>query len=153
MIIRDPVHGDLAFTSIERRAMDTPTVQRLRGIRQTGTAYLVYPGCVHTRFEHSLGTSGMARRIMASIRANGTPISLEQESIVALAALLHDVSHLPFGHTFEDLRFFVNVMIKHVGHDGLDNFLYGLVELILVRISANEASHKVIDFGFDGVSA
>ena len=58
-----------------------------------------------------------------------------------------------FGHTFEDLRFFVNVMIKHVGHDGLDNFLYGLVELILVRISANEASHKVIDFGFDGVSA
>lgn len=104
MIIRDPVHGDLAFTPIERRVMDTPSLQRLRGVRQTGTAYLVYPGCVHTRFEHSLGTCGMARRVIASVRANGTVVSARNEQVVALAALVHDVSHLPFGHTFEDER-------------------------------------------------
>ena len=49
MIIRDPIHGDLAFTESERRVMDTPQMQRLRGVRQTGSANLVYPGCVHTR--------------------------------------------------------------------------------------------------------
>ena len=50
MIIRDPVHGDMSFNESERRVMDTRQMQRLRGVRQTGSAYLVYPGCVHTRF-------------------------------------------------------------------------------------------------------
>ncbi len=104
MVIRDPIHGDLFFTEAERRLMDTPQMQRLRGIRQTGTAHFVYPGCVHTRFEHSLGTTAMARRILGSIKQNGWEISSDQEAVVALAALVHDVSHLPFGHTFEDER-------------------------------------------------
>ena len=104
MVIRDPVHGDLRFTDAERRVMDTCQMQRLRGIRQTGTAYLVYPGCVHTRFEHSLGTSAMARRIVCALRDNGVAIRAEQEAAVVLAALVHDISHLPFGHTFEDER-------------------------------------------------
>ena len=104
MVIRDPVHGDLRFTDAERRVMDTYQMQRLRGIRQTGTAYLVYPGCVHTRFEHSLGTSAMARRIVCALRDNGVAVRAEQEAVVVLAALVHDISHLPFGHTFEDER-------------------------------------------------
>ncbi len=104
MVIRDPVHGDLRFTDAERRVMDTCQMQRLRGIRQTGTAYLVYPGCVHTRFEHSLGTSAMARRIVCALRDNGVAVRAEQEAAVVLAALVHDISHLPFGHTFEDER-------------------------------------------------
>lgn len=104
MIIRDPVHGDLEFTEAERRVMDTPQFQRLRGVRQTGTAYLVYPGCLHTRFEHSLGTSAVARRIMAALRRSGFVINDRDEAVVAMAALVHDVSHLPFGHTFEDER-------------------------------------------------
>ena len=104
MIIRDPVHGDLAFNESERRVMDTRQMQRLRGVRQTGTAYLVYPGCVHTRFEHSLGTAAMARRLLDALRHKGAQIAPEQADAVALAALVHDISHLPFGHTFEDER-------------------------------------------------
>ena len=104
MILRDPIHGDLSFTESERRVMDTPQMQRLRGVRQTGSAYLVYPGCVHTRFEHSLGTSAMARKIIAVLRQNDISIHPDQEAVVALAALVHDISHLPFGHTFEDER-------------------------------------------------
>ncbi|MEE2754837.1 MAG: HD domain-containing protein [Candidatus Latescibacterota bacterium] len=104
MIIRDAVHGDLEFSEAERRVMDTPQFQRLRGVRQTGTAYLVYPGCLHTRFEHSLGTASIARRIVASLRNSGYEIDERDEAIVAMAALVHDVSHLPFGHTFEDER-------------------------------------------------
>ena len=120
MILRDPVHGDLEFTESERRVMDTAQFQRLRGVRQTGTAYLAYPGCLHTRFEHSLGTASVARRIIASLRKTGFTISEQQESIVAMAGLLHDISHLPFGHTFEDER---KLFPRHDSAGRLQHFL------------------------------
>ncbi len=120
MIIRDPVHGDLSFTEAERRIMDTRAMQRLRGVHQTGSAYLVYPGCVHTRFEHSLGTAAMARRIMSALQQNGTPVAKDQADAVAIAALVHDISHLPFGHTFEDER---KLFPRHDTAERLKSFL------------------------------
>ena len=120
MVIRDPVHGDLYFTETERRVMDTRQMQRLRGIRQTGTAYLVYPGCVHTRFEHSLGTAAMSRKIVGVLQNNGAEIGPDQEAAVVLAALVHDVSHLPFGHTFEDER---KLFPRHDTVERLQHFL------------------------------
>ena len=52
MLIRDPIHGDISLSPLEQQVLDTPEMQRLRGIKQLGTASLVYPGCVHTRFDH-----------------------------------------------------------------------------------------------------
>jgi hypothetical protein len=103
--LRDPVHKDIYLSRAEVRLLDTPEMQRLRGIRQLGAAFYVYPGAQHTRFEHSLGTLHMARRIMASIEAltrHRFP-ALEREAVL-FAALVHDVTHVPFGHTFEDER-------------------------------------------------
>jgi hypothetical protein len=37
MLIRDPVHGDIALTAAESAALDFPEVQRLRGIKQLGS--------------------------------------------------------------------------------------------------------------------
>ena len=79
-------------------------VQRLRGIKQLGTASFVYPGCVHTRFDHSLGVSCVAKRIVAMLCDNGAHIDKEQQQLISVAALLHDVTHVPFGHTLEDER-------------------------------------------------
>ena len=104
MLIRDPVHGDVALSRLEAEVLDFPEVQRLRGIKQLGTACLVYPGCVHTRFEHSLGASVMAHRIIASLRREGTPVPRDCEDLIGAAALLHDITHVPFGHTLEDER-------------------------------------------------
>lgn len=104
MLIRDPVHGDIALSALEAQVMDLPEVQRLRGIKQLGTASLVYPGCVHTRFDHSLGVSALAKRLLHSIAARGTRVDPEIERAVPVAALLHDITHLPFGHTLEDER-------------------------------------------------
>jgi HD superfamily phosphohydrolase len=104
MLIRDPVHGDIALTPIEAAVLDLPDVQRLRGIKQLGMASLVYPGCVHTRFDHSLGTNAVAKRIIAATRASGTRVEPELEQLIGVAALLHDVTHVPFGHTLEDER-------------------------------------------------
>lgn len=104
MIIRDPIHGDIELTRLQAHLLDAPEVQRLRGIRQTGTAYLVYPGCVHTRFEHSLGTLAAANRLLDGLARAGQAVESEEREAIGCAALLHDVTHIPFGHTFEDER-------------------------------------------------
>lgn len=104
-LVRDAVHGDTEFGPLEVEIMDTPEFQRLRGIKQLGTAYLVFPSATHTRFEHSLGTSWMAHRIMEAVRkTHGHSISSDEELLIRVAALLHDITHIPFGHTLEDER-------------------------------------------------
>src|SRR5262249_20605591 len=102
-LIRDAVHGDIEMSSLEVELIDTPEFQRLRGIRELGTAYLVFPSAVHTRFEHSLGTSWMAHRILNAIRRTAD-VSADDASLIRAAALLHDLTHIPFGHTLEDER-------------------------------------------------
>src|SRR5262245_40201396 len=94
-LIRDAVHGDIEAGPLEIELMDTPEFQRLRGIKQLGTAYLVFPSAVHTRFEHSLGTSWMAHRVLQSVRRSH-PISVDDENLIRVSALLHDITHIPF---------------------------------------------------------
>ncbi len=103
--LRDAVHKDIYLTDEEMAALDTPQMQRLRGIRQLGAAYYVYPSAQHTRFEHCLGTCWMAKRIVSRIESEGGfALPEQQKRAVFLAALVHDVTHIPFGHTFEDER-------------------------------------------------
>ena len=92
-LIRDAVHGDIEMGSLEVELMDTPEFQRLRGIKQLGTAYLVFPSAVHSRFEHSLGTSWMARRILQAVRRVRV-ISPEDEIMIRVAALLLSLIHI-----------------------------------------------------------
>jgi HD superfamily phosphohydrolase len=108
-VIRDPVHGDVHLTDEEMRILDTPQMQRLRGIRQLGTAYLVFPGALHTRFDHSIGSLHMARTVIESVNRNfeldpagSVAIGEEEARVVRIAALVHDVTHVPFGHSIED---------------------------------------------------
>ncbi len=108
-LLRDAVHGDIELGPLEIELIDTPEFQRLRGIKQLGTAYLVYPSATHTRFEHCLGTSWMARTMIQSLRRTAS-ISVEDETAIRVAALLHDVTHIPFGHTLEDER---RVLARH----------------------------------------
>lgn len=98
---RDPVHGDMELPSELYAIMDTKEVQRLRGIRQLGTAFFVYPGAVHTRFEHSLGTCWLSLRLLNSL---GIELAAKERLAILVYALLHDVTHLPYGHTLEDER-------------------------------------------------
>jgi hypothetical protein len=108
-VLRDPVHGDVYLTHEEISVLDTPEMQRLRGIKQLGAAHLVYPGATHTRFEHSIGTLHLAQRMIDAINLgfelsprDSLRVSDEEARVIRLAALVHDVTHIPFGHNIED---------------------------------------------------
>src|SRR5437868_15325319 len=102
-LIRDAVHGDIQLDALEVELIDTPEFQRLRGIKQLGTAYLVFPSALHTRFEHSIGTSWMAHRLVETVRRSYA-VNADEERLIRVTALLHDITHIPFGHTLEDER-------------------------------------------------
>ena len=101
---RDPVHGDIHLTAIETAVVDTADFQRLGRIRQLGTAHLLYRGALHTRFDHALGTLAVAKRMIQAINENPRSDRINEEAhvLIRLCALLHDIPHVPFGHTFED---------------------------------------------------
>ncbi|PIT84747.1 hypothetical protein COU37_01645 [Candidatus Micrarchaeota archaeon CG10_big_fil_rev_8_21_14_0_10_45_29] len=96
--IRDPVHGQITLSSLEARLVDTENFQRLRGVRQLAMSYLVYPGAMHTRFEHSLGTMHLAGEM-----AQKLALDEDEKNMVRLSALLHDVGHTPFSHDGEQI--------------------------------------------------
>ena len=100
--IRDPVHGYIKITKEERAVIDSLFVQRLRRIHQLAGAYMVYPGGVHTRFEHSLGTMHVAGLAAESL-ADKAGLKREQIQELRLAALLHDVGHGPYSHLYEEV--------------------------------------------------
>ncbi len=97
-IIHDPVHGSIRITDLFLDLTQTPEMQRLYGIKQLGMTYLVYPGATHTRFEHSLGTFQIAKRLARSLGIKDYDFNL-----LLSAALLHDVGHGPFSHTLDHI--------------------------------------------------
>ncbi|MEW6216352.1 MAG: HD domain-containing protein [Candidatus Bipolaricaulota bacterium] len=108
--IRDPVHGDIRLTALERAIIDTPDFQRLRGLKQLGTTDLVYPGATHNRFLHSIGTMHVADEMCEIVNDNACVYpegSLQRigpypRLLIRLSALLHDLCNVPFGHALED---------------------------------------------------
>ena len=96
--IRDPVHGLVKLSEREMEVINTGTFQRLRRIRQLAMEFLVYPGALHTRFDHSIGVMHIAGRICNQLKLNG-----EERQRIRLAALLHDIGHGPFSHVSEHL--------------------------------------------------
>lgn len=112
--IRCPIHGFITLNSWEKEIISQPAFQRLRRIRQLAWTDQVYPGAMHTRFEHSLGVMHTATLLYSAIRHASSEV-LQNElgykeeglnrdlQLVRLAALLHDVGHAPFSHASENL--------------------------------------------------
>ena len=104
-IIRDPLWNNIRVDPVAMRLVDTAAFQRLRYVKQLGLAHLVYPGAIHSRFEHALGTYHLAGRTLALLaeRSELTEIPPEEQRIVRYAALLHDIGHYPFSHALEEM--------------------------------------------------
>lgn len=114
--IRDPIHMFIKISSEERKVLDSAPFQRLRYIHQLGLTYLVYPGATHKRFEHSLGVMELASRVF-DVVTNPENVYPEikkffpelndnskldyWKKVVRMAALCHDLGHIPFSHAAE----------------------------------------------------
>jgi len=101
-VIKDPVHDTMQFTSLEdnwiKPFIDSPNFQRLRHIKQLGMGDYIFPGAVHTRFNHCIGCCYIAGQI-----AHKIGLGEEDRQLVMIACLLHDIGHGPFSHAFEDI--------------------------------------------------
>lgn len=100
----DNVHGFIPIDSLSLKFVDTEQFQRLRELKQLGLAHLVYPGAVHSRFEHSLGVYWIAGECIEKLKSyQGMELGIDKFDIqtVKLAGLMHDVGHGPFSHLFE----------------------------------------------------
>ncbi len=62
-LIYDNYHGNIELSDIEFTFLRSPLVNRLHQILQNSTAYLVFPCCKTSRFEHSLGAMDYSSRI------------------------------------------------------------------------------------------
>lgn len=111
-IINDPVYGflnlpdDFIYDLVEH-----PWFQRLRNIKQLGLSVYVYPGAVHTRFQHSLGSMHLTSMAIDTLRTKGVNISAEEEEAALIAILLHDIGHGPYSHALE------HSIIKEIPHE------------------------------------
>lgn len=117
--IRDPIHVFVRLDSQERDALDCWPLQRLRHVHQLGLTYLIYPGATHRRFEHSLGVMELASRVFDVVtRSDALQDSVRDQlpelanreddvhrywrRVLRMAALCHDIGHLPFSHAAEE---------------------------------------------------
>jgi HD superfamily phosphohydrolase len=116
--VRDPIHTFIRMDTQERAIFDSRPFQRLRHIHQLALTSLVYPGATHMRFEHSLGVMGLAEQVFNVVTHREhihddvldlfEPLLSEDQRrywrrVVRLAALCHDMGHLPFSHAAEEL--------------------------------------------------
>jgi HD superfamily phosphohydrolase len=124
---RDVIWGDIELKEREVAIVDSDPFQRLRRIKQLGLADVVYPCAKHTRFDHSLGTLAAAQ-LMVNNLGNEPNINEETIELIRCYALLHDISHIPFGHTLEDEG------MLFPRHDGGDRWKYYLNEIGEVTI-------------------
>lgn len=100
-VFKDPVHRYIHVRDqVIWDLIATPEFQRLRRIKQLGTTFMTFHGAEHSRFSHSLGVYEIVRRIIYNFK--GRPDWNEDERLLSLcAALLHDLGHGPFSHSFE----------------------------------------------------
>lgn len=154
-IFNDPVYGfvtvpdELIFDLIEH-----PYFQRLRRIKQLGLTHLVYPGALHTRFQHSLGAMHLMVRAVNELRFKGHDIADDEAIGVCIAILLHDIGHGPYSHALE------HSIVDGVGHeqisrifmDGLNKSFDGKLDVALGIFNGEHKKkflHRLVSGQFD----
>ncbi len=145
-IFNDPIYG---FISVPHELIldiiDHPYFQRLRRIKQLGLSHLVYPGALHTRYQHVIGCTNLMQQAIETLRSKGHNITEDEGQGVVLAILLHDIGHGPYSHALE------HSLASEVHHEELSLiFMEKLNEVFngqldtAIKIFKNEYSKKFL---------
>ncbi|GMH80695.1 hypothetical protein TL16_g08657 [Triparma laevis f. inornata] len=119
----DDVHLSISLDPLTQAFLDTPQMQRLRGLSQLGVANYVYINATHTRFEHSLGVSHLAEKMLSSISLKQPQLGITGKDVICtkLAGLTHDLGHGPFSHIYDgELRKQLEFRRKRKGNEEND---------------------------------
>ncbi len=104
--IFDPIYGFISLNEYEFKLIKKLPFKRLQAIHQIGTASFVYTGGNHKRFDHSLGTFHIATQIFDAVVEKNLQLDKEAvtywRKVLRVAALCHDLGHLPFSHVAEE---------------------------------------------------
>ena len=120
--------------------MDTPQFQRLRRIKQLGLISLIYPGATHTRFEHSVGTINLGSKLAKKLELEN-----DEQDLIRISALLHDIGHGPFSHVSEK--------VLSVKHEELTKYVIkhtSLRDLVDEKFDVNEITDIITGKGYLG---
>ena len=174
--INDSIHGMISISKAATLIIDHPIFQRLRNLKQLGACSYVFPNAVHTRFEHSVGTYYLSKKILNSIKINSSTIDLIKPlmeiknlesyfkrvdridlddyiiELISIAGLCHDLGHGPYSHMFDDI-FVPELQKKYKGTDFGPNILHEnrsteLLKIIVqeTELLQNTISDEEIDF-------
>lgn len=139
----DPVHKWIDIDPICLKVIDTPLFQRLGYVRQLTSAQYVFPSAHHTRKEHCIGAMHIADKYISSITEKTKfAISPETKQNLKLSALLHDVGHGFFSHSFDAVIYAKIYPDEHKGHDihrfKLIEYFHGIFDIEAVKDIWNE---------------
>jgi HD superfamily phosphohydrolase len=150
--INCPLYGFINITPRMGYIIDTPEFKRLHNLRQLGATYLVYPSANHTRFEHSLGVSHLAKKLLLSLKEKNPFLDVIDDNLIELvqiAGLIHDIGHGPFSHLYDDYIITENDMeheergieiFKKMVKDNTMPFIQEEVNFIIELINPSENS-------------
>lgn len=114
ILFNDPVYGFITVPDpFIHQIINHPYFLRLQRIRQLGLTSLVYPGALHTRFQHAMGAMHLTMMAVETLRSKEVEISKEEERGVLIAVLLHDIGHGPYSHALE------NSLVHDISHEDL----------------------------------
>lgn len=117
-IINDPVYGFVSIPSgLIFDLIQHPYLQRLRYIKQVSMTHLVYPGALHTRFQHVIGAMHLMQLAIDTLRGKNISITEQEEEATLIAILLHDIGHGPFSHSLE------HTIIEGISHEIISSLL------------------------------
>ena len=104
-VFRDPVHNYITVNHpVIYDLINSKEFQRLRRVKQVSTTVFTFHGAEHSRFSHCLGVYEIARRVTGIFDAKFPEIwDTNEDLLTMVAALLHDVGHGAYSHTFEKL--------------------------------------------------
>ena len=103
-VFKDPVHGYVhVCDKLIWQLIQTREFQRLRRIKQLGGTFVSFPTAEHSRFSHSLGVYEIARKMIEMLSRDQSIFTPKERLLILVSALLHDLGHGPFSHSFETI--------------------------------------------------